>query len=68
MKWWKKLMRDVTKPEVSKTLKRWKDKYADARAKYKDVLDSMDRYENLYTGDRHVNKNQNNGDGFLGKS
>ena len=64
MKWWKKLMRDVTNPEVSKTLKKWKEKYADARSKYKTVLDDMDRYENLYNGDRHVNKNQNNGVGY----
>ena len=52
-------MRDVTKPEVSKTLKKWKDKYDEARAKYKNALDDMARYENLYEGDRHVNQNPN---------
>lgn len=52
-------MRDVTKPEVSKTLKRWKDKYDEARTKYKNVLDDMNRYENLYEGDRRVNQNPN---------
>lgn len=64
MKWWKKLMRDITKPEVSKKLKEWRKKYDDALAQYTDVLDSMDRYENLYNGDRHVNKNQNKGEGY----
>ena len=64
MKWWKKLMRDVTKPEVSKKLKEWKKKYDDARSNYEDVLKDMERYENLYNGDRRVNTNPNKMQGY----
>ena len=64
MKWWKKLMRDVTKPEIPAKLKKWKKKYDTAKSKYEGVLSEIERYENLYDGDRRVNVNPNKGDGY----
>ena len=63
MKWWKRLMRDATHPEISKKLKKWQDKYSEAKQQYQDELDNIARYEKLYAGDRHVNRNPNKGGG-----
>lgn len=56
-------MRDITKPEVSKKLKKWQDRYDSAKLAYKDELTLMDAYEKLYAGDRHVMRNPNLGGG-----
>jgi len=64
MKWWNKLMRDITKPEVSKKLKEWKKKYENAKNEYEANLNLMDVYDKMYEGDRHVNRNPNNGGGL----
>lgn len=63
MKWWKKRMRDITKPEVSKKLKKWQDKYDTAKTEYQDVIEDIKRYSSLYEGDRRVNRNPNKGGG-----
>ena len=56
-------MRDATHPEISKKLKKWQDKYSEAKQQYQDELDNIARYEKLYAGDRHVNRNPNKGGG-----
>lgn len=63
MKWWKKLMKNVAHPEKSQKLKKWQDRYSEAKKEYADVLADIDRYEKLYNGDKHVNRNPNDGGG-----
>jgi hypothetical protein len=63
MKWWNKLMRNIVKPEESRKLKEWKDKYERATSEYSENLQLMDVYDKMYAGDRHVNRNPNYGGG-----
>lgn len=54
-------MRNLTEPEVSAKLKKWKIKYDDAKTKYSDNLNLMQKYEGFYNGVRTVNGNPNKG-------
>lgn len=60
-------MRDVTRPEESKKLKEWKNRYERAKQAYSDELSLMDVYGKLYEGDRHVNRSHNLGGGQSSK-
>ena len=50
-------------PKKSKKLNHWKRKYEEAKSRYSDELAKMREYENLYNGDRAVNRNPNEGFG-----
>lgn len=63
MNWWKKRMRDITKPEQSKKLKMWTHRYERAVNEYRPSLELMKVYDKMYEGDRHVNRNPNEGGG-----
>lgn len=54
-------MRNVTEPEISAKLRKWRNKYDDAKSKYSDKLSLMQKYEGFYNGTRQVNGNPNKG-------
>lgn len=64
MNWMRKIMRDITQPEKSSELKKWQKKYVTARTDYSEALEEIKRYEKMYEGDRHVNRNPNKGGGM----
>ena len=53
----------IIDPKKSKKLNHWKRKYEEAKSRYSDELAKMREYENLYNGDRAVNRNPNEGFG-----
>ena len=53
----------IMDPKKSKKLNHWKRKYEEAKSRYSDELAKMREYENLYNGDRAVNRNPNEGFG-----
>lgn len=59
MKWWEKMKRNITEPEVSEKLKKWQGKYEDAKSKYADVLSGMTTNEEYYNGGRFLQGNPN---------
>ena len=59
MKWWKKAMRAMEKPEENKKLKKWQGKFENSKSKYQDELDRMEMQKKYYIGDRHVKGNPN---------
>lgn len=67
MKWWKKAMRAMEKPEENKKLKKWQGKFENAKTKYQDELDRMDIQKKYYIGDRHVKGNPNKTSGYASK-
>lgn len=67
MKWWKRAMRAVMKPEENSKLKMWQKKYEDAKQKYGNEISEMDTYEKYYMGDRRVKGNPNKTNSFAGK-
>ena len=67
MKWWKRAMRAVIKPEENSKLKMWQKKYEDAKQKYGNEISEMDTYEKYYMGDRRVKGNPNKTNDFAGK-
>lgn len=67
MKWWKKLMNTVKKPEENAKLKKWQRRYDDAKQKYGAELSKMELYEEYYLGDRRVKANPNKTDGYAKK-
>ena len=64
MKWWKKAMRAMEKPEENKKLKKWQGKFENAKSKYQDELDRMEMQKKYYIGDRHVKGNPNKTSGY----
>ena len=67
MKWWKKAMRAMEKPEENKKLKKWQGKFENAKSKYQDELDRMEMQKKYYIGDRHVKGNPNKTSGYASK-
>ena len=67
MKWWKKAMRAMEKPEENKKLKKWQGKFENAKSKYQDELDRMEIQKKYYIGDRHVKGNPNKTSGYASK-
>ena len=67
MKWWKKAMRAMEKPEENKKLKKWQGKFENAKSKYQDELDRMEMQKKDYIGDRHVKGNPNKTSGYASK-
>lgn len=67
MKWWKKLMKTITKPEENEKLKKWQRRYEDAKQKYGSELSKMELFEEYYLGDRRVKANPNKTDGYAKK-
>lgn len=67
MKWWKKLMKTITKPEENEKLKKWQRRYEDAKQKYGSELSKMELFEEYYLGDRRVKANPNKNDGYAKK-
>ena len=67
MKWWKKAMRAMEKPEENKKLKKWQGKFENAKSKYQDELDRMEIQKKYYIGDRHVKGNPNKTIGYASK-
>ena len=67
MKWWKKAMRAMEKPEENKKLKKWQVKFENAKSKYQDELDRMEIQKKYYIGDRHVKGNPNKTSGYASK-
>ena len=67
MKWWKKAMRAMEKPEENKKLKKWQGKFENAKSKYQDELDRMEMQKKYYIGDRHVKGNPNKTIGYASK-
>ena len=67
MKWWKKAMRAMEKPEENKKLKKWQGKFENAKTKYQDELDRMEMQKKYYIGDRHVKGNPNKTSGYASK-
>lgn len=59
MRFWKKMKKKFEKPEESAKLKKWKDKYNDAKTSYGSVLTEMKSWEKLYEGTRQVAGNPN---------
>ena len=59
MKWWKRKLRDMKEPEISRKLKKWQGKYDKAKSQYAEELSLMENYEKYYNGDRHVKGNPN---------
>ena len=67
MKWWKKAMRAMEKPEENKKLKKWQGKFENSKSKYQDELDRMEIQKKYYIGDRHVKGNPNKTSGYASK-
>ena len=67
MKWWKKAMRAMEKPEENKKLKKWQGKFENSKSKYQDELDRMEMQKKYYIGDRHVKGNPNKTSGYASK-
>ena len=67
MKWWKKAMRAMEKPEENKKLKKWQGKFENSKSKYQDELDRMEMQKKYYIGDRHVKGNPNKTIGYASK-
>ena len=67
MKWCKKAMRAMEKPEENKKLKKWQGKFENAKSKYQDELDRMEIQKKYYIGDRHVKGNPNKTSGYASK-
>lgn len=61
MNFWRKTMRKITHPEVSKRLADWQSKYAVAKKQYAEELSLMETYNKYYEGDRFTMSNPNNG-------
>lgn len=55
----KKVMDNITNPEDTQKLNKWKNKLENARISYGSELDRIKRREELYKGDRKVNGNPN---------
>lgn len=60
-------MRDITHPEESAKLLKWRRLYDEAKSKYSDKLNQIEENEKGYNGDRHVNRNPNKGGGKSNK-
>ena len=67
MKWWKKAMIAMEKPEENKKLKKWQGKFENSKSKYQDELDRMEIQKKYYIGDRHVKGNPNKTSGYASK-
>ena len=59
MRLWKRMKNKLMKPEESEKLKKWKNKYNDAKNAYKPTLEAIKHWEKLYEGTRQVNGNPN---------
>ena len=59
MRFWKKMKNKIMKPEESAKLKKWKNKYNNAKQAYSSVLNDIRHWEKLYEGTRQVNGNPN---------
>ena len=63
MRLFRRMKNMLMDPKKSKKLNHWKRKYEEAKSRYSDELAKMREYENLYNGDRAVNRNPNEGFG-----
>lgn len=67
MKWWKKMTNNILRPERSKKLMTWQERYETAKTEFEDELAMMKTRTEYYEGDRRVKRNPNKGDGYAEK-
>lgn len=54
MNWWAKMKRNITEPEVSAKLNKWKKRYDECKNAYADTLNAIESYDKQYNGDHGV--------------